>query len=85
MTWHTEITPPWEPPQDSLFPNRHLYLGASDTPAALGKSRWKSPLSLWMGKLRISESKPQTEPMHWGHEHEPLIVRNVADRLGLSH
>ena len=78
----TEVTREWKPPNDPEYlrwqEERRQYLGASDTAAALGHSKWVSPYSLWLTKLGHKQPTLTTEPMHWGNQHEPLIIQEGA-------
>lgn len=78
----TEVTPEWHPPYrpdyDAWQAARREYLGASDTAAALGRSKWKSPYTLWLEKMGHRQPDPTKEVMHWGNLHEPLIIEEVA-------
>jgi putative phage-type endonuclease len=57
-------------------------IGASDAPAAIGVSPWKSPLSLWAEKLGLIPAQPPTLPMMLGTELEPLIARLYTEATG---
>lgn len=57
-------------------------IGASDAPAAIGVSPWKSPLSLWAEKLGLIPAQEPTLPMLLGTELEPLIARLYTEATG---
>lgn len=63
---------------------RHHAIGASDSAAALGLSRWKSPYDLYEEK-RLPEPPPEVEvqgPMRWGHLLEPVLRQEYATQTG---
>lgn len=71
------------------FQNRETWLaykrntlGASESPAALGESPWKSPYALWMEKTGLAPPDELGEPAEWGLRLEEAICRAVADRTG---
>jgi putative phage-type endonuclease len=61
---------------------REQGIGASDAPAAIGVSPWKSPLSLWAEKLGLIPAQEPTLPMMLGTELEPLIARLYTEATG---
>ena len=64
---------------------RRSGIGGSDAAAALGLSKWKSPLELWEEKaLGKSQSKQDSEPMRWGRLLEPVIREEFSRRTGFA-
>jgi putative phage-type endonuclease len=58
-------------------------LGGSDAAAALGLSRWKSPLELWAEKTgAIPDEEPDETPeiIDWGNILEPIIATQYSKR-----
>ena len=50
-------------------------IGASDAPAILGLSPWKSPIQLYADKLGLAENgTEETEAMRWGRRLEGVII-----------
>ncbi len=61
---------------------RTQYIGASDVPAILGISPWKSAYDLWMEKTHRVEPRPPTEVMRRGIILEPAILTYAEEELG---
>ncbi len=63
---------------------RRRGLGASDVPAILGLSKYKSPFQLWLEKR--GESAPSAETMltRFGHFIEPFIAHQYAVETGCA-
>jgi putative phage-type endonuclease len=60
---------------------RRQGIGASDAAAAVGLSKWCTPLELYLikrGELETTEN----EPMRWGTALEPVIRQEYANRTG---
>ena len=59
-------------------------VGASDAAAALGKSRWKSPLALQAEKMGLVEAPDLTdnEAVQIGIELEPMVASRLARATG---
>lgn len=66
---------------------RRTRMGGSDVAAALGLSKWQTPLQLFMEKRgELPESFESFDPdrderLYWGHVLESSIARAAADRL----
>jgi putative phage-type endonuclease len=58
--------------------HRHRYRNASETPAVLGVSPWRTPYQLWQLKLGLIEEQV-TPAMQRGTEFEP-VARAVYER-----
>lgn len=56
-------------------------LGGSDAAAAVGLSRFKTPLQLWLEK-RGEATTLENEPMRWGTILEPVVRQEYANRTG---
>lgn len=61
---------------------RSYGIGASEVPAVLGLSPWKSPFALWSEKLGIKTEPREQERLYWGRELEAVIVRRYAEETG---
>lgn len=68
--------------REQWLERRRKYMCASDAAAALGLSRWKSPLQLCYEKWGEAEDKPPTEPMIRGQKLEGLVLDMYHDRTG---
>lgn len=68
--------------RDQWLKERMSGIGGSDAPAALGLSKWKTPLSLYMEKRGELAPQPESEPMRWGTRLEPIVRQEYADRTG---
>lgn len=62
---------------------RRSGIGGSDASAAVGLSKWKTPLELFLDKRGELETA-ENEPMRWGNLLEPVVRQEAADRLGLT-
>ena len=64
---------------------RYSGIGASEAPAAVGMSRWESPMSLWARKLRLVPEQEQSPAMLLGELMEPVLAelyeRQTGERL----
>lgn len=58
---------------------RRTGIGGSDAAAAVGLSKWKTPLELYLDK-RGELTTTENEPMHWGHLLEPVIRQEYSNR-----
>ena len=59
-------------------------LGASEIAAALGLSRWKAPITLWLEKTGRQPPTPTGEPALWGTKLEPIIRAEYIERHGVE-
>lgn len=57
-------------------------VGGSDAAAALGLSRWKTPLDLYMEKTGAVDAQEETWEMARGKALEPLLRQHYADTTG---
>lgn len=55
-------------------------LGASEVAAALGISRWKAPITLWLEKTGRATPTLAGEPAYWGTKIEPIIRAEYVER-----
>jgi len=60
---------------------RRTGIGGSDAAAAVGLSKWRTPLELFLDKRGELETA-ENEPMLWGHLLEPVIRQEYANRTG---
>jgi putative phage-type endonuclease len=72
-----EQTPPIDE-RAAWLEARRLGLGGSDAAPALGLSKWKSPLVLYLDKIG-ELTTIESEPMRWGTAMEPIIRQRYAD------
>lgn len=61
---------------------RRTGIGGSDCAAALGMSKWKSQLALWLEKLGQDKPVEETESMYWGTVMEPILLAEFSKRTG---
>lgn len=63
---------------------RQKSLGASDTPAVLGLSRYDSPLSIYASKVLVADAadEDQTAQARIGREIEPFVLKMISEDLG---
>ncbi len=63
---------------------RNRGLGSSDAPVAVGMSRYKSPLELWMEKTgrNLAEDISNKDAVFWGTTLEPIVANVYAERTG---
>ena len=61
---------------------RQKGIGGSDVAAALGVSRWKSRLRLYLEKIGEIEHQPDNEFMYWGRKLEPLVIEHFSEVTG---
>lgn len=61
---------------------RRKGIGGSDAAAALGLSRWKSPLRLYLEKIGEIESDVDTEAAYWGNILEDIVAKEFEKRTG---
>ena len=59
-------------------------IGGSDCAPAIGMSRYKSPLSLWLEKTEQVAPKEAGEAAYWGTIMEPVLREEFAKRTGLA-
>ncbi len=62
---------------------RKKYIGASDAPAIMGISPWKSKYQLWEEKVSISVPTYKSASMHRGTEMEPIAREEFIKMTGL--
>lgn len=62
---------------------RRRGVGGSDAAAAVGMSKWKTPLELWLDK-RGELFTEETEAMRWGTALEPVVRQEYANRTGYT-
>jgi len=59
-------------------------LGASEIAAALGLSRWKAPITLWLEKTGRQPPSQVGEPALWGNKLEPIVRAEYVERHGVE-
>ncbi len=70
--------------QDEWLELRNQGIGGSDSAAACGLSRWKSPMQLWLEKKSLNQPKKPGEAAYWGKQLEPIIREEFKLRTGLE-
>lgn len=60
---------------------RRTGIGGSDAAAAVGLSKWKSRLHLYLEKIGEAETA-ENEPMRWGTILEPIVRQEYANQTG---
>ena len=68
--------------REQWLENRRAGIGGSDAAAALGLSKWTTPLELYLDKRGEAPAKEESEPMKWGSLLEPVIRQQYAERTG---
>lgn len=63
---------------------RQLGVGASEVAAALGLSKWKSPLELYAEKIGDAAPTDDTLAMRFGHAAEPFILDEYERERGVK-
>ena len=63
---------------------RNRGIGSSDAPVAVGMSRYKYPLELWMEKTgrKIQEDISNKDAVFWGTTLEPIVANVYAEKTG---
>ena len=63
---------------------RNRGIGSSDAPVAVGMSRYKSPLELWMEKTgrKMQEDISNKDAVFWGTTLEPIVASVYAEKTG---
>jgi len=73
-----------ETTREQWLAERQNSIGASESPAALGQSPYRSPYQLWAEKTGLIEPADLSnfEPAEWGLRCEPIIADSFSDRTG---
>ncbi|RBM03657.1 endonuclease [Acidithiobacillus ferridurans] len=63
---------------------RNLGIGSSDAPVAIGMSRYKSPLELWIEKTgkKMPDDLRNKDAVFWGTTLEPIVANVYAEKTG---
>lgn len=65
---------------------RISFIGASDAAGVLGRSRWKTPLSVWAEKTnqfpQNDEEEQNNDPRSWGKRNERAIIEWFQEETG---
>ncbi len=75
MTTHDVAPIPADPGDPAWAEARRTFIGASDAPAVLGLSPWRTPLDVWAEKVGLLDGSPPTLATRLGHELEDMIAR----------
>lgn len=70
------------PTREQWLEQRRSGLGGSDAAAVLGLSPWRSPVSVYLEKLGLSEPRPENLPMRAGKRLEPFILDEYLRETG---
>jgi len=57
-------------------------IGGSESAAALGLSRWTTPLRQYQKKIGEVGPEPDNPAMYWGRKHEATILQEYAEQTG---
>ena len=63
---------------------RRRGIGGSDAAAALGLSKWTTPLELYADKLGEAEAKAESDAMRFGTLLEPIVREEASRRTGMT-
>lgn len=63
---------------------RRLGIGGSDAAAALGLSKWRTPLQLYLDKIGEAEPSEESDPMRFGTLLEPIVRSEFVRRTGMN-
>jgi putative phage-type endonuclease len=64
--------------------NRNIGLGASDAPAVLGLSPWRTPLEVFLEKTGRAAPQNENLAMRIGRALEPVVLSVFSEETGLS-
>ena len=61
-------------------------LGASDAAAAVGLSKWKTPVALYLEKIgeTVKPDRADDGPLYWGNKLEDIVAQEYAKRKGVK-
>ncbi len=62
---------------------RRHYLGGSDVSAILGKSKYRTPLMVWMQKQGYLPTEDDSAIMNFGNDFEPILANHFMKVTGL--
>lgn len=63
---------------------RRNSIGASDCPAVMGQSPYRTPLQVYADKLGLLPDEPETPQQRRGNRLEPLVLEDYADHVGYA-
>lgn len=63
---------------------RRKGIGGSDAAAALGLSKWRTPLALYLDKIGEAEPQEESDAMRFGTLLEPIVRAEFARRAGVD-
>jgi putative phage-type endonuclease len=63
---------------------RNLGIGGSDASVVCGINKWKSPVELYMEKLKLSPPTDAGEAAYWGTRLEDLVKEEFTMRTGIE-
>lgn len=67
----------------NAIPDRAQGIGASDAPAVLGLSPWRTPLEVFLEKTGRASPQEESLPMRIGKALEPVVLEAFTERTGL--
>lgn len=73
---------PAEPTRDEWLAARRKGIAATDVPAILGISPWKSPVAVYAEKLGLVGDQTETRAMRLGKAAEPALLREYEIETG---
>ncbi len=71
-------------PSKKWVKNRRKFLGGSELASAFGKSKYQTPLKLWMIKTGRMEPQGSTPITEMGHILEPVIAEKFTQTTGIK-
>ncbi len=83
VTLETEAVPgPAASDLDEWLDWRMGHIGASETGAAMGVSKWQQPLDIYNMKTGLVKPPGQNFPMWWGTQVEAILAQAYTNRTG---
>jgi putative phage-type endonuclease len=71
-------------PRDEWLSIRRRGIGGSDIAAIAGLNPWRSPMQVYLEKIRAIPEEPENEAMYWGKVLEQVVADEFARRNGLK-
>ena len=68
--------------REQFLAMRKDYIGASDVPAILGLSKYRSPIDVWMEKTGKKQGIEDNDVLWYGREHESIVAKLFERRTG---
>lgn len=68
--------------REQWLAERRTGIGGSDAAAILGLSKWRTPYAVWQDKTGQGAELPDSAPLKWGRNLEPIIRQEYAEATG---